>query len=246
MKNKDRWAPTKFVYRNGRLAASRDPREVNPGSRLMADTIAALYQRHLPEFARGRLIDLGCGSVPLFATYRDHVSDTVCVDWGESFGNEYLDRECDLSKPLPFDANEFDTVILSDVLEHIPTPEELWREMHRILRPNGVAFVNTPFYYWVHGEPHDFYRYTCFALERFARQTGFDVVLLKPIGGSPEVLTDLIARHVAFVPIIGRPCATLLQEITRLAVRTRLGRRFSEYSAQKFPFGYFMVARKPA
>ncbi len=247
MKNKALWSPSKFVYRRGRLAASRDPREVNPSSRLMSDSIAALYQRYIPEYARGRLIDLGCGSVPLFATYRDHVSENVCVDWANtSHKNDYLDHECDLSQPLPFPENEFDTLILSDVLEHIATPELLWREMHRILKPGAVAFVNTPFFYWLHEEPHDYYRYTGFALRRFAEQSGFEVLLLTTIGGTPEILADIVAKHVKRIPLIGRICSVAIQEITRVVVNTGPGRRFSESTGKKFPFGYFMLARKLA
>ena len=34
-----------------------------------------------------------------------------------------------MGERLPFDDAEFDTIILSDVLEHIPSPEKLWGEM---------------------------------------------------------------------------------------------------------------------
>jgi SAM-dependent methyltransferase len=245
VKNKESWKPSKFVYRNGRLSASRDPREVNPSSRLMAGAIAAMYEQHLPTHARGRLIDLGCGDVPLFGAYAAYVADVVCVDWGNTaHKNQYLDYECDLSQPLPFADAEFDTLILSDVLEHIATPDSLWGEIARILKPNGIAFVNTPFYYWLHEEPHDYHRYTCFALQRLAERAGFEVILLKALGGSPEVFADLLAKHFIRIPLAGRACAVALQEATRLFVRTKIGRRMSEYSAAKFPFGYFMLARK--
>src|SRR5262249_23755459 len=103
MRNGDRWMPSKYVYRNGRLVATRDPNQLKPSSRLMADAIAALYEKHLPTYARGRLIDLGCGMVPLFATYRHYVSETICVDWASAGQkNDYLDYECDLSSTLPF------------------------------------------------------------------------------------------------------------------------------------------------
>jgi len=40
MKNQDKWRPTKFVHKNGKLRASRDRREVGVGSRLVADLVA--------------------------------------------------------------------------------------------------------------------------------------------------------------------------------------------------------------
>jgi SAM-dependent methyltransferase len=66
----------------------------------------------------------------------------VCVDWSNSLhGNDFLDAECDLTKDLPFADASFDSILLSDVLEHIPTPERLWREMARLLKPEGKLLL---------------------------------------------------------------------------------------------------------
>jgi SAM-dependent methyltransferase len=138
MRNEGAWIPTKYVYKKGRLTASNDRQEVGVGSWLMADRVAVRYDRHLVEFARGRLVDLGCGKVPLCASYRDYVATCTCVDRQKSeVANEFLDVACDLSQMLPFASGSFDTVILSDVLEHIPEPTLLWKEMSRILTPEG-------------------------------------------------------------------------------------------------------------
>lgn len=57
MKHPDSWKPSKFVYKRGKLIASRDPIEVSIGSRLMADLIAVFYSNSLPCHAKGRLLD---------------------------------------------------------------------------------------------------------------------------------------------------------------------------------------------
>ena len=45
----------------------------------------------------GYLLDLGCGKVPLYLIYKSHITDSICVDWGNSLhGNDYIDSECDL------------------------------------------------------------------------------------------------------------------------------------------------------
>src|SRR5688572_2754762 len=127
MKNESKWQPSKFVIRNGNLVASRDPRHVSVSSRLNADLVAQCYDENLKAHARGRLLDLGCGAVPLYEVYKERVTAIVCVDWGNTLHNrEYVDYELDLTQPLPFGNGVFDTVILADVLEHIPTPELLW------------------------------------------------------------------------------------------------------------------------
>lgn len=245
MKNADTWLPSKYVYRNGKLMASRNPDEVSIGSRLVADLVAQRYADNLERHANGKLLDLGCGQVPLYLAYKGLVSETICVDWANTrHANNHLDHECDLTEPLPFADDEFDTIILSDVLEHIPSPEHLWAEMRRILRPGGKLIMNVPFFYCLHEKPHDYYRYTEFALRRYADQAGLDVVQLEPVGGSPEIFADMMAKHLQFVVLVGSPLARLVQFLTRQFVGTAVGRRLSTRTAEAFPLGYFLVARK--
>lgn len=215
------------------------------GSRLMADLIARQYEQDLPIYARGVLLDLGCGRVPFYASYVDLVSEIVCVDWANSIHtNPHLDLEHDLTRPLPFSDGHFDTVILSDVLEHIPVPEELCREIARVLVPGGNLIMNVPFYYPLHEEPHDYYRYTKHALRRLIDGAGMAVLSLRELGGAPEVWADLVAKQLVRVPVVGSAAAAGLQWLTGRFVRTSLGRRVSLATGRTFPLGYRVIAQK--
>ncbi len=242
MRNRTSWQPTKFEMRSGRLRGSRDVRELGVGSRLIGDLVAALYQAHLPHHARGALLDLGCGKVPLYEAYAPHVGEITCVDWADGL---HIDRACDLSQPLPYADRSYDTIILSDVLEHIPDPALLWHEMARVLVPGGKVIMNVPFYYSVHAHPHDYYRYTNFALERFVRMSGLLPLVLVPVGGIVEILVDLFAKAFSKLPWVGPPAAVLAQSAARAFGRTRLGARVIRLSSRNFPFGYFMIAQRP-
>lgn len=245
MKNKELWVASKFTYHNGKLIASRNQKEIGIASRLIADLVAKLYEVNIPRHAKGRLIDLGCGKVPLYAAYKNYVTDNVCVDWQNTpHGNKFLDYECDLTKPLPFTEGEFDTIILSDVLEHIPRPETLWQEMARILTPQGKVLLNVPFYYWLHETPFDYYRYTEYALRHFAQNTGFEVLLLKPIGGTPEIITDLMVKHLCQVPLLGKGLSWFVHASMQIFIQSPIGRKLSDKTSPHFPLGYFMVAEK--
>lgn len=245
MKNQNNWRPSKYIYKNGRLIASRDKNEINVASRLMADLIAERYDNFLQYHAKGKLLDLGCGKAPLYQAYKDYVVDTTCVDWENTLHkNEHLDFECDLTKKLPFDAREFQTVILSDVLEHIAEPEKLLKEVSRVLSEGGKLILNVPFYYWVHEQPHDYYRYTEHSLKRFVEKSDLSLVQLDPIGGSPEILADIFAKHFKFIPIIGQPLAIAIQYIVKVFIKTSIGRKLSKKTAEVFPFGYFLIAEK--
>lgn len=241
MRNEAQWAPSKFVMRRGHLRGAKTD-ALGAGSRLMGDLIARKYDETLSQHARGDLLDLGCGEAPLYGAYKDLVSSVTCVDWMD---NPHLDFACDLTEPLRFDDESFDTIILSDVLEHIPNPEDLWREMARILRPQGTLILNVPFFYWIHAHPYDFHRYTRFALERLAALNGFDVVRLEPLGGVVEVAADVSAKIAATLPFAGRPIASSLQAAALGFNNTKLGARAVAKTAEHFPLGYFMVAQRP-
>jgi len=247
MRDPDRWTPSKYLQRRGRLRASRDRAEVGVGSRLIGDRVAAFYEAALPRHARGRLADLGCGKAPLYGSYRTLVGSVTCIDWPQSVhASPYVDCEADLTRPLPFADASFDTVILSDVLEHVPEPQALWHEIARLLAPGGKLLLNLPFLYGVHEAPHDYGRYTEHALRRFAQQAGLQVVTLDLVGGSLHVLADLLAKHLAHLPLAGPPLASAVQGLVALADRFEFGRRFARSSGARFPLGYCMVAAKPA
>ena len=228
------------------LRASRDPNAVAIGSRLIVDLIAGAYHCNLPQHAKGRLLDLGCGKVPLFLAYKDHVTRITCVDWANTLHkNEHLDCECDLTQPLPFQDGEFNTIILSDVLEHISQPELLWKEMSRILAVRGRILLNVPFYYWLHEQPHDYYRYTEFALRRFVDGAGLRLLQLDSLGGAPEIMADIFSKNILRWRVTGRFMAMFVQWLTTLYLKTKSGKRASARSRGSFPFAYFLVAEKP-
>lgn len=60
---------------------------------------------------------------------------------------DLLSREVDVQADitsLPFDEGEFDLIICSHVLEHVPDDATAMRELHRVLRPGGIALVQVP------------------------------------------------------------------------------------------------------
>lgn len=245
MKNVHEWQSTKYIFRKGKLIASRNPSDVGVTSRLYADLTAAFYDRFIPQYTKGHLADLGCGNVPLYHAYKNYISEVTCVDWANSLHeNKYLDVVCDLNKSLPFEENHFDTIIISDVLEHIAQPEIIWAEMSRILKPGGAVLVSVPFFYRIHEAPYDYYRYTEFALRAFAKKNNMEVVELHALGGLPEVLTDLTSKSIAKLPVIGRPIARILQRLCYTFTKTGAGKKVSVNSGKIYPLGYFLIAKK--
>lgn len=245
MREQELWRPSKFEIHEGALRASRNRRDVAVHSRLIIDLIASFYDAAIPKHASGRLLDLGCGKVPLFGRYGRYASTVTCVDWGNSLHrNPHLDAEVDLTKPLPFPDGAFDTVLLSDVLEHIPNPQDACQEIGRILARDGKLLMNVPFYYWLHEQPYDFYRYTEFALRRLMEQAKLRVLELEALGGAPEVLADVLCKSLCHLPKVGEPMSAAGQALAGWLTRSRLGKRLTGATRQDFPLMYGLVAQR--
>lgn len=245
MRNKDAWQPSKYSINRGKLKSSGDRGEVAVGSRLIAGRIAEFYERAIPRHVRGNLIDLGCGKIPLYPVYALCCDEAICTDWQINPQNyHHLDFVCNLADSLPLNDSTFDTVILADVLEHLPHPESLWREMGHLLAPGGKLLLTVPFSYGIHEAPHDYYRFTEFALRRYAEMAGFSLLELEPLGGSPEVLADFLGKHLSKIPLIGSRLAILMQSITQCSTSFGLGKKLSHHTSHAFPLGYSLVAQK--
>jgi len=82
---------------------------------------------------------------------------------------------------LPFKENSFDNIIMTNLLEHVQEPQKVVNEAYRVLKPNGLVIVFTPFMYPIHGDPNDYWRFTDEGLKYLLKN--FDIVKVIKIGG---------------------------------------------------------------
>jgi len=257
MRNPETWQPTKYVIRGNQLCGSANRRHLGVASRLIAQIVADAYSKYIPAYCRGDLADIGCGFAPMYEFYRQHVSSVTTIDWAESLhANEHLDIITDLNTaPIPGVADQsYDSIILSDVLEHIYHTQTLLGELHRILKPGGVLLMNVPFFYWIHESPHDYYRYTEFALKRHVEDAGFEVIEFERLGGQVACMIDIFSKWLykhGGRGILSKTRNKLYRFITALTQNTVCAlRNIKPFRSlllknnEQFPLAYFLVARK--
>jgi SAM-dependent methyltransferase len=121
----------------------------------------------------GRVVDLGCGTMP----YRDDIIAQGCqyvgVDWPHSHHGVNPDVVSDMNVAVDLPGGSADVVMGISVLEHLHRPETMLAEAWRILKPGGYLFLQVPFQWHVHEAPADYYRFTCYGLEKLLDQAGF-------------------------------------------------------------------------
>jgi SAM-dependent methyltransferase len=61
---------------------------------------------------------------------------------------------------IPLAAGTIDGVWVQAVLEHVLSPQKVVAEIHRVLRPRGLVYAETPFMQQVHEGAYDFARFT--------------------------------------------------------------------------------------
>lgn len=69
---------------------------------------------------------------------------------------------------LPFPSDAFQRVECDAVLEHVRNPEQVMREIRRVLAPGGYLHLVTPFCHPFHEHPRDFRRFTIDGLKELA------------------------------------------------------------------------------
>jgi SAM-dependent methyltransferase len=106
------------------------------------------FRAAYPHIRQGsRVCDLGCGLEAAFLNYAaGRIASGVGVDDQVKNGREgrFQRMHADIRAALPLQSGQFDHVVMLAVLEHLPEPEPVLREAHRILAPGGSLILTWP------------------------------------------------------------------------------------------------------
>jgi SAM-dependent methyltransferase len=147
-----------------------------------------------------RVLDVGCGNKPYADLFK---------------GCDYqgMDREATDGDPdiigdvtsIPVGSGTMDIVFSTQVIEHVPDPQAMVRECHKILRRGGFLILTGPFYWPLHEEPRDYHRFTRYGFDNLLSNAGFSSWEIWPDGGNWTQIflsINLQLRRVCFIPLI--------------------------------------------
>jgi 2-polyprenyl-3-methyl-5-hydroxy-6-metoxy-1,4-benzoquinol methylase len=159
------------------------------------------------------LLDVGCGegfflfnaSKAGYVTKGVELSQEAVAYARNEFG---LDVEAKPFEQLRFPENSFDVVTLWQVLEHLPHPLAILKEVNRILKPGGLLAVSTPDIggiparilgkgWWNIRKIH-INQFTTKTLKDILENAGFKNV-------SPACYTESISLLMLFMPVLKSP-----------------------------------------
>lgn len=163
------------VLDRGRLLAGGGASEVDRGSGARAAVRRTLRRVTNPDGRTRRNVDALVDSL-----VAEHRRATVLVVGGGEVGNGadrlYSDPRVEVlafdiyagpnvqfvadAHRIPFSDASVDAVVVQAVLEHVLDPARVVAEIHRVLRPDGLVYAETPFLQQVHEGPYDFTRFT--------------------------------------------------------------------------------------
>ena len=152
---------------------------------------------------------------------------------------------------IPVADNNYDFIVCTEVLEHVPSPSGVLRDLHRVLKTSGKLLVTVPQGYGIHGEPYNFFYFAKFGLELVLKEAGFEVIKIQERGGYFYYLYDRLAnaiprivvgykRHMSLMMLALSPIHIILAYILgpALLLLEPLDRE------KRFTMGYVSTAQK--
>jgi len=198
--------------------------------------------RSIP-FAKGRLLDVGCGTMPYKNLVLSNNEVTQYIGMDLKVSDVYAHITPDLywdGYTIPLADETVETVLLTEVLEHCPEPDKVLSEVKRVLRPGGRIIFSVPFIWYLHEVPWDFYRYTPLAMQRLFGNLGLKFDVLETYGGATLSLlhTYLIWLKRNSLP---KPLRFALYLATLPGILIALALRIGRKNSTQFKDGHLFI-----
>ncbi len=159
-------------------------------NRFMLDKKVREFSKHIN--GSESILDVGAGGGHYRGYFKgkNYLAVDMCLAQDSYKG---LDVACDICA-LPFKDASVNNIMCIEVIEHSFKPEELLKEISRILKENGRFLLTSPLCWGEHMQPYDYFRFTQFSLSKMLEAAGFRIKKIGPRGGHFTLIGYLISR----------------------------------------------------
>jgi len=108
-----------------------------------------LTYEHALQYVQGNLLEVGSGEgygIDIVIPHVDHYTaiDKYPIETGHLKDKPFVFKQMEIPPFSEIEDNSFDTVMTFQVIEHIENDDLFVQEIHRVLKPGGIALIATP------------------------------------------------------------------------------------------------------
>lgn len=183
---------------------------------------------------RGIVVDLGSGKNASYKRYITGKPEKIInIDINSDTNPEIV---ADLNKTLPLPDGFADTVFLFSVIYILENPEEVLKEIRRILKSEGRFLMSAPFIFNEAKEPADYWRFTSSGIYKLLQNAGFNKIEIEPVGERFTAAAYLTSLFFIFWPF------KFLLYILAIGLDKLIPGKIK--LKHPTPIGYFVTAKK--
>lgn len=181
-----------------------------------ADHYLDLLESYIRAPLSGSLLEVGCGTGDLLARAAARGLSVTGIEYYAKFAEAASSRLGDRGEVIRGDISQlagsgqrFDFIMFADVLEHVRDPRAFLRDVHALLREDGVAVAIVPSLdsasakfmksSWMEFKPEHLWYFSSPTLSRLLRDEGFGTLIVKP--AKKTLSFDYIAEHFDRYPV---------------------------------------------
>lgn len=210
-----------------------------------------ILKQAMKKYCYGKTVDLGAGRGKYKKIIKQYATEYISIDNGSSnyqfkkeneIGN--IDLVCDLeNEKIPLQNSSVDTIICTEVIEHIANPPHLFKEINRILKPNGYLILSSDWLSPYHPEPKDYWRFSPDAYKYLCQISNLKLIECNSKGGYYTMKYYLLTRKIDLQKDIIKKIFLKFSKLSR-TIENILFFIDQKNKQEKNTIGHLIVAKK--
>lgn len=121
----------------------------------------------------------------------------------------------------------YDLIIATELLEHLLNSKSFFKRAYSLLEDDGILLISFPFFFKIHGDPHDYYRFTLEGIKELSKDD-FEIIEYRLHGNRLQLIWEIFVDIKILYP---------LKIFNRLIAKMN-------WTNENYPLGYVIILQK--